>query len=184
MGGQIDLDRAIAIAMGKAGDEGPAAPEAPEPVEMVKGDSGSAEPERDEPAPTRTDRDHGDRDVIDAAGYTCGTSRDEIFVVEAKRATLIGNGGDDVFVFEQFARREHIVRDFDDGDVIDVSALVEDSRGGRVEDHVRLMEASWNGSTHTRVLVERDGEFEQAVILIGVDDLSLRDMVAGDALIF
>ena len=175
MGGQIDLERGIAIAMGK----GKAAEKATAPTEAPDHD----EPARSDPAPVKGDRHHDDGNFIEAAGYTRGTKKDDVFVIESKRATLIGNGGDDVFVFNEFARREHIVRDFDDGDVLDVSALVGSSSAGRIADHVRLVEASWGGSTHTRVLVEHDGAFEQAVILIDVDDLSLRDMVAGDALI-
>ncbi len=167
MGGQIDLERGIAIARGA--DKGAGAVEALDRAEPVRADPAPAEP---------------DRDRIDAAGYTRGTAKDEAFRAGSERAIMIGNGGDDAFVFEAFAGREHIVRDFDDGDILDISALVDLGRGERIEDHVKLVEASWSGATHTRVLVERDGAFEQAAILTGVDDLSLRDMVASDALIF
>ena len=172
MGGQIDLERGIAIARGS--DKGGSG------LQLVS--AGKAE--RDEPVRAEPSPAEPDRDWIDAAGYTRGTSKDDAFRVGSERAVLIGNGGDDLFVFETFASREHSLRDFDDGDVLDISGLVDLGRGERIEDHVRLVEASWNGSTHTRVLVEDDGKFEQLVILTDADDLSLREMVASDALIF
>ena len=164
MGGMIDLGRAIERAEGRVVAPAPA-PD-PEPTPAPKPGPGSA--------PDPITREH-----VEAVGYTRGSSDDEAFHFRTDRGTAIGNGGEDLFVVHELAGREHIVRDFRAGDVIDVS----DVTSGRASD-VRLEEASWNGATHTRVLVSDGGGFERAAILIGVEDLSLRAMIEADALLF
>lgn len=168
MGGQIDLQKAIALA-----DKSHSAPSSPpiavaEPVRDPQGESNPIE-----------------RHFIEAIGYTRGTARDDAFHMGSQRASVFGLGGDDDFVIREFASREHIIRDFDEGDSLDISALIDDFREtGRPQDYVRLQECSFNGATHTRVLVAQDDSlYDQAAILSGVDDLSLAAMIASDALI-
>ena len=183
MGGQIDLCRAIEIAQGR---NAPGNPDPrPEPDPEPRPDPAPKPKPNPEPDPiTGPDPDPTDRKPLVAAGYTLGSADDEEFVFRSDRGTAIGNGGKDLFTIETLASREHAIRDFDSDDVIDMSGLVSYSAGlDRPDDHVRIEEVSWNGATHTRVLVAQGGGgFEQAVILIGVEGLSLGEMIASDAL--
>lgn len=148
MGGRIDLDLAMALAGGSGGlDE----------VGAVKGDRGGREL----------------NDFAADGGYARATGGDDLIELGPDRAIVFGNGGDDVFVLGERPDREHVIRDFGEGDAIDLSALT-----GGDEDRMRCQETSWNGETHTRVLVEDDGAWARVMVLHGVEDLS------DDALLF
>ena len=173
MGGMVDLARAIALAKGDTHPTAPKPEPIPTPNPVPQPDSGPG-----------TAPDPITRKVVEVSGYTRGSANDESFVFKSDRGIVIGAGGDDLFVVEELSSREHIVRDFDSGDILDISGLVSHTAQRRPGDHVRLEEASWNGETHTRVLVaDGGGGFEQAVILIGVDGLTLAEMMASDALV-
>ena len=123
MGGRIDLDRAVALLRGTA-------------------------PEKDAPPDPKPHVDLNEMRAV--GGYHRGTTGDDLVILGGERTVAFGWGGDDVFQFVARPNREHVIRDFRDGDSLDLRELT-DGAGG-----VRLQEVSWSGSTHTRVQVQDD----------------------------
>ena len=162
MGGQIDLGRAMALADGGR-DRAPAP--TPEPRKPAPG-----------PAPEKTPATV-ELNVVEAkGGYVKGTAGGDAVRMGEKRVIAFGGGGDDVFVLTERPEREHVLRDFDGGDVLDLSALT--APFAEPEDHVRLRHVAWNGLTHTRVEAELDdGRWTRLALIQGVDDVTMDDFI-------
>ena len=144
MGGRIDLGTAVALARGPVDGDGE--------VGSVKGE-----------------RQARELNEVDATGgYFRASGGDDLISLGDDRAIVFGGGGEDVFVFSRCPDREHVLRDFEDGDMLDLGALVDGDA-----DRVRLQEASWNGETHTRVLVDEDGAWTRVAVLNGVEDVTM-----------
>ena len=185
MGGQIDLARGIEIARAspsgaRSDGSDEKAPGQLENVERIVVDAGGAGQGR--VGDTGGGASEVVRKSVAASGYTRGTAADEAFSLGGKQANVVGRGGDDAFVFRAFAPSKHVVRDFGEGGVLDLSALIDDAASP--EEHVCLIEASWGGATHTKVMVEDDhGQFRHLATLHGAHGLSINEMIADQTLI-
>lgn len=154
MGGRIDLARAMALASGAEEEDRVQPQPQPEP--------------QPEPEPETRDLNRVEAD----GGYLRASGGDDLVLLGEDRAVVFGNGGDDVFRFNERPGREHVIRDFAEGDALDLDALT----GGDL-DRIDLGEASWNGATHTRVLVEEGGAWSSVAVLHDIHDVALSDIL-------
>ena len=111
--------------------------------------------------------------VREAAGYTRGALACEVFVLGARRADVASGREPDAFVFEALGEgKAHRVRDYD-GDLLDLSLLVQrDAAAGGPGGVVRIEHVVWAGAANAILSVDPDGGgdgFERAAILRGAD---------------
>ncbi len=121
--------------------------------------------------------------AIHAAGHVYGTSGDDTFVIGSTRADVRGRGGEDTFIFEAASdTTRHHVRDFREGETLDVSRLFEDV-DGPASDYVRLSNPRWG--EHTILQVNTDGKgFKDLALLSNVEISDLDEATSSGTIIF
>ncbi|WP_422050801.1 right-handed parallel beta-helix repeat-containing protein [Shimia sp.] len=117
---------------------------------------------------------------ISAAGYEAGTAAEDTFILGTDYAD-INSAGTDRFVLRDISTTSpHRIRSFEDGEVIDISDVIDIQNEQSVDEFVRLDERTWGGGTHTFLQIDQSGSgqnFVDAIALTYKTFSSLEDAI-------
>lgn len=130
------------------------------------------------------DSENGNDTLVGGAGddIMYGNDGDDILVMGDGLDHAYGGRGSDQFIYDIFDSMVDTIHDFELGagmDVLNITDILEgyDALTDAISDFVQVV--SLNGDTHVNVNADGDigGEFSQMVVLSGVDNATLADMI-------